>query len=56
MKIEVTCDECESMFKLEYDAKDTDGDPVHCPFCGEELNEDEIVEEEPSDDFSEWEE
>ena len=51
-KLEYECSGCFTSFKLEYD--DIDITAEYCPFCGEELIEEEIDEEDLSfshDDF-----
>ncbi len=36
----LTCDFCESDYKLMYDLDDTNGHPKFCPFCGTDVVED----------------
>lgn len=44
----ITCDNCESIFEIKFNDKDTDGTPEYCPFCGNLLEEPVIPE---TDDF-----
>jgi hypothetical protein len=37
----LTCEECESDFKLIYDTTETSGFPKFCPYCGSDLETDE---------------
>ena len=36
----LTCSSCESIFKLNYEETDTIANPVYCPFCGENIEDD----------------
>ena len=45
----VTCNYCESVYKLLYDYDETQGHPRFCPFCGEECYDDELTEDEDED-------
>lgn len=56
-KENLVCEECGSIYSLEYDDEDVNYSPSHCPFCGEfiwESNEDlkeEYDEDEDQDDL-----
>ena len=45
----VTCNYCESVYKLLYDYEETQGSARYCPFCGEECYDDELVVDEDED-------
>lgn len=36
----LTCDFCESEYKLMYDLDETNGHPKFCPFCGSDVVDD----------------
>lgn len=41
---EDNCNNCGAEYVLTFDRDETDLEPIHCPFCGEEL-EDYIIDE-----------
>ena len=46
----VTCNYCESVYKLLYDFEETQGQARFCPFCGEECYDEDEIAEDPEDD------
>lgn len=41
-----TCPHCESSYKLVYDLDSTSGYPKFCPFCSDEIYDEELTEDE----------
>lgn len=37
-EIKLTCNECDSHFKLEYHEDDVEDYPTYCPFCGSRID------------------
>jgi rRNA maturation endonuclease Nob1 len=50
MQIKHNCEECESLFKLQYDEHKCESDPQYCPFCGSYL----ILDDTQSEDEEEY--
>jgi DNA replicative helicase MCM subunit Mcm2 (Cdc46/Mcm family) len=53
IKENLVCEECGSIYSLEYDDEDVNYSPSHCPFCGEfiwESNEGDLKEETDEDE------
>lgn len=46
--VEISCPNCESQYAVEFIESNVEGDPDYCPFCGDEIpeQEDEDYEEE----------
>ena len=49
--IEIQCQECKAEFEMKYLETET-GEPVYCPFCGADLQYDDLDEE--YEDKEEW--
>lgn len=46
-----SCNACGSDFTIEWEDGEVEGEePTHCPFCGEELEQDDYEDEEYADD------
>ena len=39
--VKITCPNCESEYAVDYMVDNTQGEPEYCPFCGEEIPNDE---------------
>lgn len=49
----VECENCGTEYTIVYDAEDASDEPIHCPFCGEIANADDLEEDL---DMGEWDE
>jgi DNA replicative helicase MCM subunit Mcm2 (Cdc46/Mcm family) len=36
------CEYCNSKFRLEYEETECETDPLHCPFCSEYIDQEEL--------------
>ncbi len=45
--LEVLCAHCDTEYNLEYDEENAIGSPLICPFCGEELEDEQDQDDEP---------
>lgn len=45
-----TCRECESTYKLVYDNSEASGFPKFCPFCGADIDHEEIEDDNYKED------
>jgi len=41
-KVKRNCTSCDSTFTIIYDDEDVIGDPMNCPFCGTEVDLEEV--------------
>lgn len=48
--MEMTCENCDSIYALTFKPEDTTGGPEYCPFCGEPIEETDDYE---PDDYAE---
>jgi uncharacterized Zn finger protein (UPF0148 family) len=37
--VEISCPNCESQYGIEFSINNVSGDPDYCPFCGDEIPE-----------------
>jgi uncharacterized Zn finger protein (UPF0148 family) len=54
--VNVSCPNCESQYAVEFLIGNVDGDPDYCPFCGDEIpeQEDDDYEEDEENEDSPW--
>ena len=50
IKIECVCDESGAEFDIRIE-EDFEEDPIYCPFCGSELPEEDIYEDDEEEDY-----
>ena len=52
----MSCNNCESMFSIEYMDGNVTGTPEYCPFCGEEIPEEDssYKDDEEKEDLDEY--
>ena len=43
--VEISCPNCESQYAVEFLPGNVNGDPDHCPFCGDEIPEEDYEKE-----------
>ena len=55
--VKITCPNRESEYAVDFMISNVDGEPDHCPFCGEEIPDDEengLYEEDEDSDEESW--
>lgn len=52
----ISCPNCESQYAVDFMKANVEGSPDYCPFCGEEIPEDDMEEgyEEEQEDEGQW--
>ena len=48
-----SCPNCESQFALDYLIENVSGEPEYCPFCGDEIPEESVENDDYEDEDSE---
>ena len=53
--VQISCPNCESQYAVEFMLNNVDGDPDYCPFCGDEIpEEDDYDDEEEEYEEESW--
>lgn len=52
--VKISCPNCESQYAVDYMESNVDGSPDYCPFCSEEIPEEEDNYDEEDEDEDKW--